>query len=72
MLISWCITDYRHSAGNYYLTWEDILPCTQSLLFFQKGESIFDKMVGKDDYIVLIPVAVSGGPRGDCSGDEGY
>ena len=32
------------------------------LLLFQKGQSIFDRLVGKDDCIVLIPVAISGSP----------
>ncbi|PVH70285.1 hypothetical protein DL98DRAFT_661243 [Cadophora sp. DSE1049] len=32
------------------------------LLVFQKGQSIFDRLVGKDDCIVLIPVAISGSP----------
>jgi len=32
------------------------------LLLFQKGQSIFDRLVGNDDCIVLIPVAISGSP----------
>lgn len=32
------------------------------LLVFQDGQSKFDRLVGKDDCIVLIPVAISGSP----------